>query len=91
MANINELQTLLDYSQLPLTPLQQDGNPIFNVVGFESDGFPANYWTSTAVSVLPDGPGGYVFTLSIGVGWVERWDFLGESRFYVWPVRDMQW
>jgi len=86
MANIKELLSLLDYSQTIPAPLLPNGNPFLNVVGFEPEGFPANYWTSTAIA---GDFGGYAFTLSLGVGWVERWTRQG-IEYYFWPVRDMQ-
>lgn len=86
VANINELHSLMDYSQTVPAPLLPSGHPFMNVVGFEPEGYPASYWTSTAVST---DTGGYAYTVSLGVGWVERMG-LGFTTQQSWQVRYMQ-
>lgn len=72
MANIVELQSLLDYGNegfaLP------NGHPFANVSG-------GTYWTSTQAPAAP--PLGWFITLSIGPTVFD----VKVNRFHVWPVR----
>jgi len=82
MPNIRELLSIIDFSQSYPAITLPDNHPFQNVTVYEESGFPASYWSSTSI----DGDGGGGYTVSLSVGWVNR--FVGSVSMGVWAVRD---
>ena len=83
MPNIKELQSLMDYGHAFPTLLLPEGHPFVDVQVGGISSPPSEYWTSTSTGAGNDG----AYTVSISVGWVQRYvASIASTRFYVWPV-----
>lgn len=83
LPNIREIQSLMDYQHsFPVLLLPTD-HPFLYVQAGGINTSPDSYWTSTSTGSTSNG----VYTVSISVGWVERWSLSADISFYVWPVR----
>ena len=84
LANIKEMQSLLDYQNDFPTPLLPENHPFTDVQVGGVNGPPSEYWTSTSTG----SDGGGVYSISVSVGWVSRISTGSDAfSYFVWPVR----
>lgn len=85
LANIKEIQSLMDYQHAFPTLLLPENHPFIDVQIGGINALPSEYWTSTSTGIDSNA----VYVISVSVGWVERVSVRMSSTFeyYVWPVR----